>query len=271
MGASEQASGDENDVANIHLQIGGEDRCVRVAIPRGNNPVGAVLPAARQISHEVTSLAVAAAQREGRSVSCRAGCGACCRQLVVVSFAEAQSLAEVVAAMPPERQRVVRQRFADALKRLEDARLLDHSEPPGQRHFIHVQRDPGKPEIPPSQRYFQLQIPCPFLEDESCGIYEDRPLVCREYLVTNPPERCARLFQDDVEIDGIQAAVRIAPVLVRVTNKVAGTPEESIPLVLALEWAEHHPAALNNQVDGLDLLRHLVTETQIEQRRAAQA
>jgi Fe-S-cluster containining protein len=34
-------------------------------------------------------------------------------------------------------------------------------------------------------------MPCPFLEDESCSIHPDRPLVCREYLVTSPAELCA--------------------------------------------------------------------------------
>ena len=37
------------------------------------------------------------------------------------------------------------------------------------------------------REYFQLGIPCPFLEEESCSIYHDRPITCREYLVTSPP------------------------------------------------------------------------------------
>jgi hypothetical protein len=36
-------------------------------------------------------------------------------------------------------------------------------------------------------------VACPFLEDEACSIHADRPLSCREYLVTSPPELCAAL------------------------------------------------------------------------------
>lgn len=31
---------------------------------------------------------------------------------------------------------------------------------------------------------------CVFLENGQCGIYEDRPLVCRRHLVTSPRENC---------------------------------------------------------------------------------
>ncbi len=42
-----------------------------------------------------------------------------------------------------------------------------------------------------ARRYFHLGIACPFLEDESCSIHADRPISCREYLVTSPAVNCA--------------------------------------------------------------------------------
>ena len=38
--------------------------------------------------------------------------------------------------------------------------------------------------------YFKHGIACPFLEDESCSIHPDRPMACREYLVSSPAENC---------------------------------------------------------------------------------
>jgi hypothetical protein len=38
--------------------------------------------------------------------------------------------------------------------------------------------------------WFGFGIVCPFLVDESCSIYEHRPLICREYAVTSPPVAC---------------------------------------------------------------------------------
>ena len=70
---------------------------------------------------------------------------------------------------------------------------------------------PRQPSPPPTSRsaraaptascrpaYFALGIPCPFLEEESCSIHPDRPLVCREYLVTSPAELCAGPTQEGV-------------------------------------------------------------------------
>jgi Fe-S-cluster containining protein len=41
-----------------------------------------------------------------------------------------------------------------------------------------------------SDWYAGLKIPCPFLSEGVCRIYEQRPLACREYFVTSPPEWC---------------------------------------------------------------------------------
>lgn len=106
-------------------------------------------------------------------------------------------------------------------------------------------------------RYFQQQIACPFLEHESCTIYAERPLVCREYHVTSPPEHCARLYE--IEVAPVETPIRMGDVMVQVGHEIAGASLEAIPLVLALEWAEAHPAALTRQADGLQLLAAMMT------------
>ena len=40
-------------------------------------------------------------------------------------------------------------------------------------------------EIDDGQRYFILYQPCPNLKNGKCIIYEDRPLICREYPTKN--------------------------------------------------------------------------------------
>ncbi len=88
--------------------------------------------------------------------------------------------------------------------------------------------------------YFDQGIPCPFLEEESCSIYGERPLVCREYLVTSPAEHCARPRAETVK--------RVKMPL-KVWTAVAAFDEVPpgarfirwVPLILAPEWAEAHP------------------------------
>lgn len=261
------ATRDDSNSANVHLEVLGQQRKVTVDIPQGEQRVSALLPAARQFSEQIVAAAVESAASEGRCVSCHAGCGACCRQLVVISLADAEAISQLVAAMPAERQAVIRHRFAAAINRLENAGLLDANEPKGDRHLI--QRLPSNGEdrpLPLAQRYFQLQIACPFLEGESCGIYHDRPLVCREYLVTSPAEDCSHLFE--LPIARIAMPVRMGDVMIQLTHQIAGAPLEGIPIVLALEWAENHRNTLDRTHDGLAMLQQLVAATQTEHNRS---
>lgn len=244
------------DTANIHLKVLGEEHVFPVEFKLGEQSVGALLPAARKLSYELTTIALKSACQDGRTVSCQAGCGACCRQLVAISLAEAQSLADVVAAMPVERQAVIRGRFAAAIQRLEEAGLLDAAEPQGSRMLQATRDDPSVPAV--GRRYFRLQIACPFLEEESCSIHPDRPLVCREYHVTSPAADCARLYQ--IPVDSVEPAIRMGDVMTRLSHTVSGAPLGSIPLVLALEWAAAHPEIGSRKIDGLELLKSMMGE-----------
>ena len=102
------------DTANIHLQLWEEEHVFAVPIPLGPRALVDLLHGARALSSQTTNATVARAQKEGRAISCRAGCGACCRQLVAISVVEARGLADLVARLPPERQAVIRERFAGA-------------------------------------------------------------------------------------------------------------------------------------------------------------
>jgi Fe-S-cluster containining protein len=44
---------------------------------------------------------------------------------------------------------------------------------------------------PLSERYLDMNIQCPFLEDHRCVIYEVRPLSCSGHYSASPPDWCA--------------------------------------------------------------------------------
>ena len=90
--------------------------------------------------------------------------------------------------------------------------------------------------------YFHLGIPCPFLEEESCSIHADRPISCREYLVTSPAANCAD--PKPGTIDQVELPGKVWTALARAGS--AGPPARFIPwvpLVLAPDWASAHPDA----------------------------
>jgi len=85
-----------------------------------------------------------------------------------------------------------------------------------------------------SLAYFALRIPCPFLEDESCSIHAERPLVCREYLVTSPPELCAGPAQEGVTP---VAVPKVSPA----ARRLQDDKDDWFALALLMDWSRARP------------------------------
>jgi Fe-S-cluster containining protein len=234
-------------LARVGFALNGEHFEEHVRVPRGAARPRDLLPAAQQLTEAIVSRAVKRAQQGGEAISCRRGCGACCRQPVPVSQTEARHLRDVVARLPEPRRAEVRARFAAARERLEQTGLLQRLRWPDglnqeQRQQLAVD-------------YFRAQIPCPFLENEACSIYADRPLVCREYLVTTPAANCARPTVEPVVRVRIAGRVSVALGHLEPTTSERGV--WWMPLILAPAWADEHPEQPAPQ-PIFDLLRQLV-------------
>src|SRR5262249_17523424 len=91
---------------------------------------------------------------------------------------------------------------------------------------------------PINRAYFALQIPCPFLKNEICSIYEDRPAACRELLVTSPAELCRDFVHNPVR--PLPVPLRISTVLGLLWASLTSGPIRFIPLPLAWDWAHRH-------------------------------
>ena len=253
---SKKSSKSKIEETKVHLAIYGQTRVVDTKVRVGADATLLDLwRTARDVSHEVTRASLERAAAKGESISCKPGCAACCRPLVPISVLEATALGYAVNRMPKDRRAHVRERFAAAVAAMEDAGLLDRDEPKGRRKLRSYETEPKAQWRDISRRYWALQIACPFLEDESCGIYDDRPMICREYHVTTPAELC-RSFDDRAR--AIDRPLRMSEVLAETTARVAGVREPSIPLPLALEWAEAHGEAMRAPHDGETTFRTMV-------------
>ena len=129
----------------------------------------------------------AVARGEQEPVACRAGCGACCRHLVPIWEVEALALFAAASQLPAEAKEKVRatiDRWLPAYERwLADAEAsgLDFDPATARRPFSAL-----------ATHYWKRQIPCPFLIDEACSIYADRPAECRYYYALRSPDPCSR-------------------------------------------------------------------------------
>ena len=190
-----------------------------ITVPSGKVAAAEVVPALQGLVNAVVTAAEQATTGAGQEISCRKGCGACCRQLVPVSRSEGERLLKVIEGLPAGRRNQLAERFAAAEAAIVAGGLAERG---------------GRSDRELSTGYFALGVPCPFLEDEACSIHPERPLVCREYLVTSPAALCAGPRQEGV-----------TPVAVpKVSMAARGLQEDGddwFPLALLMRWARTRP------------------------------
>jgi Fe-S-cluster containining protein len=185
-------------------------------------PLAQVLSTLRTITNGIVDRAADRERRTGRQISCKSGCGACCRQVVPLSQTEAQELPELISSLEPDHRKRVTARFEAAIARLEASGLLSRLE----KHAT-LSREEFDALV---SEYFGLGIACPFLEEESCSIHPVRPLICRQYLVTSDPVNCTNPSKQS--ISRVPIAADVLQALTSIERADTGA-RAWIPLVLA--------------------------------------
>jgi Fe-S-cluster containining protein len=219
-----------------------------VEVPTACVPVTAIVPLMRRLGEEAHALEEAKVLEEGLTRSCQKGCAACCRMLVPLSPPEVFALREFVRSLPSEQQARIAARLAQA-----KSVLLTH----GLWHqLVELSESSQTPDDgtlePINQAYYALRMSCPFLEDDLCSIYEERPAACRELLVVSPAELCQDIAKNPVK--PIPVPIRIGPVLGLLWGELTNTPSRLIPLPIAFDWAEQHQIENHKTWQGTQLL-----------------
>lgn len=223
----------------------------RVAIDTG--PMGLVDLV--HTTYELTNILVErAAKREekaGRLISCGPKCGVCCCQMVPLSPPEAFYLVGLLDSLDNSHRQVLLARFeamVTELKRrnmVEELLAPDYSDEKG---------------LAIAKEYFRLQMPCPFLVEDSCSIHRNRPVACREYNVTSPPELCAEAGSLSSEIVKVPMPLPLSAPLARITANLTGTKARLIPLILAPIWAREQEELRKLQWPGVELFQAFMEE-----------
>lgn len=135
----------------------------------------------------------------GKSITCRKAChySSCCMEYVDATVRECEAIVyylynnEVALRLflknyPQWRQKV--DNIQDILINLEEL-SFDFMR-------IHDEQRIGQA----SKEYYRQKIPCPFLDDNLCYIYEVRPYVCAGYYVTTPVNHCDPSYIGEVPV-----------------------------------------------------------------------
>ena len=219
-----------------------------IDVPTGFIPITAIVPLTRRLGEEAAELEVQQAIAAGQTISCRMGCAACCRMLVPLSAPEAFALQEYVEQLPTYQRTHLLNRLNDTKNRVKRAGLWDRM-----RDVAEASKQVPDEELDPINRsYYALRIPCPYLENEMCSIYESRPSACRELFVTSPAELCQDLVRNPVT--PLPVSMRMSSILGLVWGTLTSSPPRLIPLPMALEWAERHEEESRRTWSGSALL-----------------
>jgi Fe-S-cluster containining protein len=204
----------------FELQIG--EQTINAAVQLPSEPIRPVdlLPVLFGFSNAIIGAAV-----EGEPVSCRAGCAACCRQVIPISETEGMYLANLIDEMPPDRKAAILERFRAAENRIASAGLT------GTLKFEALTTAEERRKA--ADKYFELRIDCPFLESELCSIHQHRPLACREYLVTSPAPNCWTPSADTIEM--VPMPKKLSYVLYRFGDGEGKQPVKFLPLTLMFQ------------------------------------
>lgn len=239
------------DLLEVKLDIFGKR--LHICIDAKNTPakLSDLVPLARLLSTKITSITRRHITNNRDVIPCRPSCSQCCRYLVPLTIPEAMYLTEEVTAMAQSERTFVEESFLMA------ARCILELTP---KHFVEklTKTEPlthsKLKDI--SDWYRQINLPCPFLLNGLCTIYEQRPVACREYLVTGSASNC--------KADGTNYAQRVKmPVsifeaLTQLTSELERTNTEVIILPFAIAWCRENPEYFKHTWPASELVRRFI-------------
>ena len=213
--------------AEFALPVGGGLLHASAQLPVGHTTLTQLLPIIQNLENTIVGRVAEEALQEGSPISCRAGCGACCRQMVPLSLFEAEALTAWIETLPEERIKELEERFHRAVSALRDQGVLEHI-----LDTAWTLDDEIATKL--AIDYFHAGVPCPFLEEESCSIHPIRPLICREYMVTSPPELCRDPSVHNVA--GVRLPLKLSRVLHGFGQELENDRRGWIPMVFLMAW-----------------------------------
>jgi Fe-S-cluster containining protein len=235
---------DEWVTGRVVLKVRGVPLDLEMTVPATPVKPHRMLPVFHQMANSFSDIGVNGVESEGKNISCKAGCYSCCIQPVPISEIEAYQIAELVESLPEERRNMVKQKFADAHEHFQRSGWFDKFHD----HYrnANTDADERKNAVAAVHRYFEEGIPCPFLEGGMCSIHSERPVSCREYLVTSSPEDCASL--DGRGIEMVQLPLKTSAALVRLAQSQKGRKAGQLLLIEALKFVDDHPEQFEEKV-----------------------
>jgi len=216
----------------LDIDIFGETAhfCFSVARRQARLSDAAVL--AQSLATELAMAVLKRLEKEGEFVLCRKGCSVCCGYLVPMAVPEVFRFRDAVLALPAKQGEDVLRRCLKTAERILAGGFegLDPTGPAGADGQIDINRL--------ARWYGGLGLRCPLVADGLCTLYPQRPVACREHIVTD--SALARNVNRTSESHAVGMPVNIVQVLGQLAAELEGADIEAVMLPLALPWAEEN-------------------------------
>jgi Fe-S-cluster containining protein len=153
----------------------------------------------------------AEAASANEEVSCKKGCNACCHLYILASLQECdtivhylyrhdEALSHFLNTFPGWRERIqkIEPCFLQ-LNNLQNRIVFGQASDKEKQQFLKEEAT-----------YAEENIPCPFLSEGACSIYEVRPYVCAGVMSVSPPEWCSPAHLSHQEMSYVKAELDLA-------------------------------------------------------------
>src|ERR1039458_6815857 len=145
----------ETVIVDFTVGIGDGEFKATAIVPAGQTNLTQILPVLQSLDSSLIDGVTAQLAASGLKVSCKAGCGACCRQMVPLTIFEAEALAAWIRTLPESRQRELASRFHEALFKIAAAGLID---PMANERWLAETESARQLALD----YLYQRVPCPF-------------------------------------------------------------------------------------------------------------
>jgi Fe-S-cluster containining protein len=221
-------------VFSLDLNVLDETIHFQIEVGQGQAKLADIVPLARSVCSSIIDVVLKTVRSKGDRIPCLKGCSACCnRCLVPLSVPEAFRLKEDIEKMPVLRRETIWKDCLDA------SRYILTRKPP--KKFIHQSARSSSNDSSHlnliSSWYSSLKLPCPFLYQGVCSIYELRPLACSEHYITGSAEGCS---EEHSSAKLIEMPIQVPNALSRLASELEETSDEAVILPLAQVWCQNN-------------------------------
>lgn len=211
----------------IRFQFIIDEKLLNLAISYTDEPVklADLVPMAQSLSDILFESFISGFESTFK-VTCSKGCPYCCNYFIPISPAEAFYISNKIHNMPESKRQILLKTALSVSKHIIKNNGIkgknNHTEPFDLQDI--------------SDWYTALKIKCPFVFNNSCSIYKQRPLACREYFVEGPAFACRP--DSGLEPQIVSLPFSINKILSTISIELAGNDTSSVILPLVIPWTD---------------------------------